>query len=337
MIQVGVIGYGYWGPIMVRNLVEVPEVKLSIVSDIDAARRELVERRYPGVRTTADYRDILNDPSIDAVAVITAAATHYDIAMAALQAGKHVWVEKPLTETGDQGARLVDEAAKQNRILFVDHTFIYTGAVRKMREIVESGRIGNPQYYDSMRTNLGLYRPDVNVLWDLAVHDLAIMDYVLGQHPSAVSATAIGHVPGMPEDVGYMTCFYQSDLIAHINVSWITPTKVRQTFVGGDKQMILYDDNEPQEKIRVYDRGVRLADGEGEKKRVAGYRNADIWTPALDGAEALKVAETAFARAIQTGQKPITDGEFGLRVVRIMEAAIASAAKRGAYVEIARG
>lgn len=336
MIQVGVIGYGYWGPIMVRNLVEVADVKLAVVSDVDAGRRELVERRYPGVRTTADYNDILKDPSIDAVAIITPAATHYDIAMAALAHDKHIWVEKPLTESGDPGARLVDEAAKRNKILFCDHTFIYTGAVKKMREIVESGRLGKLHYYDSMRTNLGLYRPDVNVLWDLAVHDLSIMDYVLGQHPAGVSATGFGHVPGMPEDMGFMSCFYNSELAAHVNVSWITPTKVRQTFIGGELQTILYDDNEPQEKVKVYDRGVKTADTEGGKKRVVGYKNADIWTPALDGSEALKVAVTAFAKSIQTGVKPVTDGEFGLRIVRIMEAAIQSVAKRGAYVEIAR-
>ncbi len=336
MIPVGVIGYGYWGPIMVRNLVEVADVKLAVVSDVDAGRRELVERRYPGTRTTADYKDILNDPSIDAVAIITPAATHYDIAMAALQAGKHVWVEKPLTERGDLGARVVETAEKHGRILFCDHTFIYTGAVKKMREIVESGRLGTLHYYDSMRTNLGLYRPDVNVLWDLAVHDLAIMDFVLGQHPIGVSATGVGHVPGMPEDMGFMTCFYASELVAHINVSWITPTKVRQTFIGGAAQMMLYDDNEPQEKVKVYDRSVKVADAEGGKKRVAGYKNADTWTPALDGSEALKVAVQAFAKAIQTGQKPPTDGEFGLRIVRIMEAAIESVSKRGAYVEIAR-
>lgn len=336
MVQLGVIGYGYWGPIMVRALVEVPDVKLTVVSDVDAGKRELVERRYPGVRTTADYTDILNDPTIDAVAVITPAATHYDIAMAALQAGKHVWVEKPLTESGDLGAKLVEEAAKREKILFCDHTFIYTGAVRKMREIVESGRLGKLHFYDSMRSNLGLYRPDVNVLWDLAVHDLSIMDYVLGQHPIAVSATGVGHVPGLPEDMGFMTCFYNSDLVAHVNVSWVTPTKVRQTFIGGEAQTILYDDNEPEEKVKVYDRGVKTADVDGGKKKVTGYKKGDVWTPALDGAEALKVAVGSFAKSIQTGQKPVTDGEFGLRIVRVMEAAIQSMSKRGAYTEIAR-
>jgi predicted dehydrogenase len=334
MINVGVIGYGYWGPHVVRSLLDVADVKLSIVSTMDADRRELVERRHPGVSTTENYRDILSNPSIDAVAVITEPVAHYELALAALRAGKHVWIEKPMTLSSDTASRLVDEASKRNLTLFVDYTFIYTGAVRKMRDIVASGRIGNPQYYDSMRTNLGLHRPDVNVLWDLAVHDLSITDFVLRQYPIAVSATAIAHVKGMPENVGFMTCFYASGLIAHINVSWITPIKVRRTLIGGDKQMILYDDNEPVEKVKVYDRGVKLTAGNGQANRLVGYRNADTWTPALDGEEALRAAVTEFAKSIRTECRPITDGEFGIRVSRVIEAAISSTKNRGACVEI---
>jgi predicted dehydrogenase len=332
---IGVIGYGYWGPNLVRNFSEIPGSRVVAVSDLRADRLAPIVARYPSVKLTTDYHDLLNDPDIDAVVVATPVSTHFPLALEALNAGKHVLVEKPLAPTTEQAERLIATAAARGLILAVDHTFVYTGAVRKIKELVDSGRLGRLYYYDSVRVNLGLVQPDVNVLWDLAVHDLSIMDYVLGQQPHAVAATGAAHIPGKPVNTAYLTCFFADNVLAHFHVNWLAPVKIRRTLIGGDRQMIVYDDLEPSEKIKVYDKGITVTNGEnGSYDLLVGYRAGDMWAPQLSMAEALRVEAQHFVESIQQGTRPITDGEAGLRVVRILEAATRSLEQGGRPVEL---
>jgi predicted dehydrogenase len=335
MIGIGVIGYGYWGPNLVRNIAEAPGARVVAVSDLQEARLALVRNRYPTIRATLDYRDLLTDPAIDAMVIATPVSTHFDLAMRALQAGKHVLVEKPFTATVEQGQRLLDEAGRRSLTLMVDHTFVYTGAVRKIKDLVETGVLGPIYYYDSVRVNLGLFQHDVNVLWDLAVHDLSIMDYVLDEWPCAVAATGVAHV-GRMEDIAYLTCFFERDVIAHIHVNWLAPVKVRRTLVGGARQMIVYDDLEPSEKVKVYDKGITVQDGpEGVYQLLVDYRAGDMWAPRLPTTEALHTEIAHFLDCVEHASQPLTDGLAGLRVVRILEAATRSLSQRGQPVELA--
>jgi predicted dehydrogenase len=333
MVRVGVIGYGYWGPNLVRNFAEGSDTQVVAVADMKSDRLQLAARRYPGIETVSDYRDLLNNPRIDAVAISTPVSTHFPLAMEALQAGKHVLVEKPMTADSDQALRLIDEAARRNLVLMVDHTFVYTGAVRKMRELINTGSLGEIYYYDSTRVNLGLFQHDVNVIWDLAVHDLSIMEYILPEEPVEVSATGIGHVNGAGEDTAYVSVFYSGSIIAHLNVNWLSPVKIRRTLIGGTKSMIVYDDIESSEKIKVYDKGVVVKNGpESLYKLMVSYRSGDIYTPRIDVTEALSIEVQHFADCIQTGATPITDGHAGLRVVNVLEAATRSVRERGRSV-----
>jgi predicted dehydrogenase len=337
VINIGIIGYGYWGPNLVRNFAETPGASVAAVSDLDAAKLALVQRRFPAVKTTTDFRELINDPSIDAIAIATPVNTHFDLALAALRAGKHVWLEKPMTETSEQARKLIDEAQKRKLILLVDHTFIYTGAVIKMGELIKSGDLGRVYYYDSIRVNLGLFQRDVSVISDLAVHDFAILDYLLGEHPVAVSANGVNHFPGTPENLANVTLFYDSGTIAHTSVSWLAPVKVRQIHIGGSKKMITYDDLEPSEKVKVYDKGVSFTDDpEKIQEMRVGYRTGDMWAPKLKGTEALLVEGTHFVDCIEQGKTPITDGRLGLRVVELVEAATSSMRGRGETVHIQR-
>ena len=335
MINIGIVGYGYWGPNLVRNFSETPGATVGAVSDLDPAKLALVNRRYPGVKTTTEFRDLLVDPNIDAIAIATPVHTHFELALAALRAGKHVWLEKPMTETSRQARQLVDEAQRHNLVLLVDHTFIYTGAVAKMADIIQSGELGNVLYYDSVRVNLGLFQRDVSVISDLAVHDFAILDHLLGEHPVTVSASGTRHFPGTPENLAYVTLFYESGTIAHVNVSWLAPVKVRQILVGGSKKMITYDDLEPSEKIKVYDKGVSFTDDplKIHEMRV-GYRTGDMWAPKLAVTEALSVEGRHFIDCIENGKTPVTDGWLGLRVVEIIEAANRSMCNRGETIHL---
>ncbi|MDQ0559933.1 putative dehydrogenase [Rhizobium mesoamericanum] len=338
MIGVAVVGYGYWGPNLVRNLAETPGAKLVWVCDLKKDRLAGVQLRYPTVQITDDFDEVLRDPSVDAVAIATPVSAHYVLGMKALMAGKHVFVEKPMASTSEEARRMVDEAARRRLILAVDHTFIHTGAVRKMREIIENG-LGDIYYYDSVRVNLGLFQHDVSVIWDLAVHDLSIMDYVLPEKPVAVSATGMGHVAGEPENIAYLTLFFESKLIAHIHVNWLAPVKVRRTLIGGSSKMIVYDDLEPSEKIKVYDKGITLngnpqTDGEKVYDMRVGYRTGDMYAPQLDMTEALGRELKQFVDCIATNSQPIADGHAGLRVVRILEAATQSLAQRGRVIEL---
>jgi predicted dehydrogenase len=298
-------------------------------------RLALADRRCPGVQLTTDYRELLANPEVDAVAISTPVSTHYPLAMEALQAGKHVMVEKPLTTNSEDAARLIEEAERRNLTLMVDHTFVYTGAVRKVKELISEGRLGEVYYYDSMRVNLGLFQPDVDVIWDLAVHDLAIMDFVLPSRPSAIAATGTSHVEGGRENIAYLTAFFPGSMIAHIDVNWLSPVKVRRTLIGGSKQMIVYDDMETSEKIKVYDKGITVKNGvDSVYKLLVNYRAGDMYSPALDVSEALRVEAQHFAECIETGKKPVTDGECGLRIVQMLEAATRSMKERGRLVEL---
>jgi predicted dehydrogenase len=300
MINLGVIGYGYWGPNLVRNFADQPSARIAMVADRRAERLALVERRYPGVRTTTDAAALIADPGVDAVIIATPVDRHFDLAMAALTAGKHVLVEKPIASSSEQAARLIDEAARRRLVLMVDHTFVYTGAVQKMRDLTAGGELGDIYYYDSVRINLGLFQHDVNVLWDLAVHDLSIMDFVLRQQPVAVSATGLAHVPGRPENIAYMTIFFDGPLIAHLHVNGISV------------------DPSPE---NVY-------------QMLVGYRSGDMWAPNLAPVEALSVEAAHFLECLAGGVRPRTDGESGLRVVRLLEAASESMSGQGRLVSI---
>ena len=333
MINIGIIGYGYWGPNLVRNFAETPGARVSWVSDLDSAKLELVQRRFPAVGVSTNYRELLEDPNTDAIAIATPVHTHYEIALEALRAGKHVWLEKPMTETSVQARRLVEEAERQKRVLLVDHTFLYTGSVMKMSELIHSGEVGRIYYYDSTRVNLGLFQRDVSVISDLAVHDFSILDYLLAEHPVAVSASGTNHFPETPENLAYVTLFYDSGTIAHANVSWLAPVKVRQILLGGSKKMIIYDDLDPSEKIKVYDKGVDFTDDPKkiEQMRV-GYRTGDMWAPQLEVTEALRVECAHFVDCINNHKVPRSDGKLGLRVVEIIEAANRSMRNKGETV-----
>jgi predicted dehydrogenase len=343
VIRLGVVGYGYWGPNIVRNFSDVPGCQLVAVSDMRPDRLAAVRSRYPAIRTFADANELVADRRVDAVVIVTPVSTHFDLAMQALRAGKHVLVEKPLASTSEQAMRLVEEAARRRLVLSVDHTFCYTGAVRKIRELVQTGSLGDLYYYDSVRVNLGLFQHDVNVIWDLAVHDLAIMDHVLPWQPRAVSATGMSHLDGEPENIAFMTLFFENRLIAHLHVNWLAPVKVRRTLIGGSRKMIVYDDLEPSEKIKVYDKGVTVngngngngnAGGSQRYRMLIDYRSGDMCAPQLDITEALNTEAKHFIKCVELSEPTMTDGQAGLRVVRVLEAAAESIAARGRIVEL---
>lgn len=339
MIGVGVVGYGYWGPNLVRNLADLPNADLRWVCDLQTERLARLRSRYPAVQITEDFAHLLADPKVDAIAIATPVSTHFALAMRALRAGKSVFVEKPITATAEQAERLIEEADRRGLVVAVDHTFIHTGAVKKLRELINKD-LGEVYYYDSVRVNLGLFQHDVSVMWDLAVHDLAIMDYVLGARPRAVSATGMSHVAGAPENMAYLNLHFDCKLMAHVHVNWLAPVKIRRTLIGGSNKMVVYDDLEPSEKIKVYDRGITLdpmAPKAGERKNQMriGYRAGDMFAPQLDITEALGSELAEFVSCVEKNTKPTADGEAGLRVVRILEAAGHSMAKGGAPVELA--
>jgi predicted dehydrogenase len=331
MIGVGVIGYGYWGPNLVRNFSEVTGSRVEAVCDFASERLAVAASSYPGVRTMTNPHELICDPKVDAVVIATPVGSHFELAWQALQAGKHVLVEKPMCTESEQAMRLVEEADRQGVVLMVDHTFVYSAAVRKIRDLVTDGHLGQLYYYDSVRVNLGLFQHDVNVLWDLAVHDLSIMDYVIGQRPQAVAATGTAHLSGQPEDVAYLTCFFDHDIIAHFHVNWLAPVKIRRTLIGGDQRMIVYDDLEPSEKIKVYDKGITVdeSEPEGAHNLLVGYRSGDMWSPQVETTEALRTEVLHFLDCIEGSSRPLTCGRAGLEVVSILEAATSSMRQRG--------
>jgi predicted dehydrogenase len=339
MITVGVIGCGYWGPNLIRNLVENEAATLRWLCDTDERRLAEFGRRHPAARTTPDYRRLLADPELDAVVIATPVGTHYPFAREALAANKHVLVEKPFTTRAREAEELMREAAARGLVLMVDHTFVYTGAVRKIKEIVESGEIGDLLYFDSVRVNLGLFQRDINVVWDLAPHDLSIMDYIVGREPVALSATGSCHIEPGVENIAYVMLRFADSFIANFHFNWLSPVKIRRTLIAGSRKMIVYDDIEPTEKVRVYDKGVDTArrdgsDREEDYRTLISYRTGDVWAPKLDPTEALRYVCQNFLDAVAKGARPLTDAAAGLRVVRLLEAAQESIKEGGRIVEL---
>jgi len=334
MIHVAVIGYGYWGPNLVRNFQETDGARMAICCDMNMQRLAHVESKYPRVEMTTSYDDVLNNATIEAVAIATPVATHYEFVRKALEHGKHVLVEKPLAASVAEAESLIEIAAKRKLTLMVDHTFIYTGAVRKMKEIIGTGNLGHLYYFDSVRINLGLIQRDVNVLWDLAPHDIAILDHLVEEKPVSVCANGACHTGNGIENIAYLTVYFDSGLIAHFHNNWLAPVKIRTVLVGGSKRMILYDDMEPSEKIKVYDRGVEVNNTEVVHNALISYRLGDMWAPKLDQTEALSLVTSEFINCIQSKRRPITDGVSGLSVVKILEAAEMSIKRHGREVKL---
>lgn len=327
----GVIGYGYWGPNVVRNLTNIEGSRVVAIAELSAKARHHAQKAHPGIQVTSDTAELITSPDIDAIAVITPVWTHYELAKAALENGKHVFVEKPFTSTAAQGEKLIELARKKNLKIMVDHTFLFTGAVRKICQLLAEGTLGKLYYYDSTRVNLGLFQHDINVLWDLAPHDLSIMDYLIQADPEAVVATGQSHLNGH-EDVAYMTLYFPDQVIAHINVNWLSPVKVRTTLIGGETRMVVWNDLEADEKLKIYDKGVNITNQEGVYDLLVSYRSGDMYAPQLPQVEALREELSYFIDCISSGTDPHNDGCAGLRVVKMLEAASESMKKRGELV-----
>jgi len=334
-VKVAVAGYGYWGPNLVRNFANTEDCQLVAVSDLELSRLASCARLHPGTTTTTRFRDLIESTDVDAVAIATPVHSHFELAMAALRAGKHVLVEKPLAQTSDQVRRLIDEAQRRSLTLMVDHTFVYTPAVQKIRQLIRADELGEILYYNGNRASLGLFQQDINVIWDLAVHDISIIQYILKEAPIAVSATGATHVRGTPENMAHVTLFFENSCVAHINVNWLSPIKVRQTFIGGSRKMIVYDDLQPTEKIKVYDKGISVDQSPHAAHQLRiGYRAGDMWAPHLGASEALSIEAQHFVECVRSGTSPLTNGTTGLQVVQILEAASRSIAAQGNPVRL---
>jgi predicted dehydrogenase len=332
-VKVGVIGYGYWGPNVVRNLQSIPGAEVAAVCDKSCTSRRRVHKNCPGIYVTADAEELVTSPELDAVAIVTPVWTHFELAKSALGNGKHVFIEKPLTSNAAQAEQLINLAVQKNLKIMVDHTFLFTGAVKKIKQLLKEGSLGKLYYYDSTRVNLGLFQHDVNVIWDLAPHDLSIMDYLIEQKPEALVATGQPHLNGF-EDIAFITLYFPESVIAHINVNWLSPVKVRTTLIGGEKKMLVWNDLEADEKIKVYDKGVDVTGSEGLYDLLVSYRSGDMWAPQIEQVEALRQELSYFVDCIANDRVPWNDGAAGLRVVRLLEAANKSIRKRGALVHL---
>jgi len=333
VVKFGVVGYGYWGPNVVRNLDQFDGSEVVAVCDKSPAARKRIHKTYPHIGVLSETADLLSSTEIDAVAIVTPVWTHYELTKAALENGKHVFVEKPFTSDSAQAEELIELAERKNLKIMVDHTFLFTGAVKKIGQLLDEGALGKIYYYDSTRVNLGLFQHDVNVIWDLAPHDLSIIDHLIKEIPEAVSATGQTHLNGH-EDVAFITVYFPNKIIAHINVNWLSPVKVRTTLIGCEKKMLVWNDLEADEKIKVYDKGVHISSREGLYNLLVNYRSGDMWSPQVEQIEALKQELAYFVDCIAKDQKPFNDGAAGLRVVKLLEAANQSVKQRGAFVRL---
>jgi predicted dehydrogenase len=333
-INIGIIGYGYWGPNLVRNFFAAADCNVKAVADGRPDRLALLAKVFPSVKGVNDADDIIRDTTIDAVVIATSVFSHFGLAKKALANGKHVLIEKPMTSSAGEAAELIELAAKKGLTLMVDHTFLYTGAVQKMKELIESKIIGTPCYFDSSRINLGLFQPDVNVLWDLAPHDISILIYLIKKEPFSVNATGVSHTRNNIENIAYMTVNYDAEFIAHFNCSWTSPVKVRQTLIGGDKKMIVYNDLEPSEKIRIYDTGYNHKTEEDKTKIMVDYRTGDVYIPKLSGQEALAGVANDFIQSILSKMEPLANACLGMKVVQMLEASQESIKNNGREVKI---
>ena len=330
-IKFGVVGYGYWGPNIVRNLQGIENVEIAAVCDKSSTARRRVHKNHPQIYVMTDASEVMTSPEIDAVAIVTPVWTHFELAKQALENGKHIFVEKPFTSNVRQAEELINLAQRKNLKIMVDHTFVFTGAVRKIKQLLHEGLLGKLYYYDSTRVNLGLFQHDINVVWDLAPHDLSILDYVLEQSPEALVATGQKHLNGL-EDIAFITLYFPDSVIAHVNVNWLSPVKVRTTLIGGEKKMLVWNDLEADEKIKVYDKGVKRTNGDGVYDLRVSYRAGDMWAPRVDQLEALKLETQYFVDCILNNQTPFNDARAGLRVVRILEAVDRSLSNKGGIV-----
>jgi predicted dehydrogenase len=332
-MKIGVIGLGYWGPNIVRNLISHKNVAKVVCCDSNPKRLESIRLRYPSVETVTDHKAILKDPSVVAVAVVTPVSTHYKLAKEVLEAGKHVLIEKPMTDSVRTSEELISIADRKKLVLMVDHTFVYTGAVRKIKELIDKGEIGDILYFDSVRVNLGLFQHDINVIWDLAPHDISIMDYVIGKNAEYVSAIGAKHYNDI-EDMAYLTVGFHNNVIAHFHVNWLSPVKVRRILIGGTKKMLVFDDMDPSEKVKVYDKGIDINEEESVYQTLVQYRTGDMYAPQIGQTEALGLMCGEFLSSILEGKKPLTDGCAGLKVVRILEASQKSLLDHNALIKL---
>ena len=336
MINIGVVGYGYWGPNVARNFNETSGARVAAISDADEGSLSRARLHYPGIRLARDCADLVHANDLDVIAIVTPVSSHFEIAKAALSNGKHIFIEKPFTASVAQAEELIELAERKRLKIMVDHTFLFTGAVRKIKELIDDGVLGELYYFDSIRVNLGLFQRDVNVVWDLAPHDLSIMDHLIDKDPTAVMATGVAHFNNALEDVAYITVYFPDNVIAHLNVNWLSPVKIRTTLIGGQKKMLVWNDLVSDEKIRVYDKGVEGMEGNRELSyglRVS-YRSGDMWAPRVNQVEALKGEAAYFIDCINNDLTPTNDGMAGLRVVRMLEAIIKSLKQGGALVRL---
>ena len=333
MIHIGIIGYGYWGPNLVRNFNIIEGADVVSVCDLNPDALKKAGKTYPNIEVISDADKILGASDIDAIAIATPVFTHYELARKALENGKHVFVEKPFVSSVAQAEKLIELADKKNLTIMVDHTFLFTGAVRKIKELISDGVLGNLYYFDSTRVNLGLFQHDINVIWDLAPHDFSIMDYVVEEKPTAVAATGSAHFNGL-ENIAYVTVYFSNNMIGHFNVNWMSPVKVRNTLIGGDKKMLLWNDLESDEKIKIYDKGVDVKTQENIYDLLVSYRSGDVWVPKINQTEALKIEADYFVDCITNNKTPFNDGLAGLRVVKILEATNKSLKRRGETIHL---
>ena len=321
-LKIAVIGYGYWGPNLVRNFWKNPTCEVTDVVDFEQSRLDIVKRDYPSIKTSKDFQKILNDNSIDCIAIATPVKTHFELVKKSLQAKKHVLVEKPLTNSFNSSKKLIELAKKVNRVLIVDNTYLYTPAIQKISKIINSNSIGEIQYLDSTRINLGKFQPDVNVLWDLATHDISICLYLLQESPKFIQAVGKSHTKSGLADIAYLTLHFNSNKIAHFTSSWISPVKIRNTLIGGSKKMIVFNDLETTEKIKIYDSSYKNKfDPEHTKKFLTDYRIGDIFIPKIPQIEGLKNMAEDFISSIQNNKEPISNFNLGLEIVKILESA----------------
>ncbi len=333
ILNIGVIGYGYWGPNIVRNFNSTEGARVVAICDKDPQVLKKVTKANPGVLAVTSVDDIVKSKDIDVVAIVTSVSSHYQLALKALENGKHIFVEKPFTTSVADAISLIEAAEKRNLKIMVDHTFLFTGAVRKIKELITSKILGNIFYYDSTRINLGLFQHDINVVWDLAPHDFAIMNYLISERPSYISAFGKSHVNHL-EDVAYINLHFNSNIIAHFSVNWISPVKIRNVFIGGEKKMLVWDDINENEKIKVYDKGVEVDSKEGMYDVLLHYRTGDVLAPHITQTEALKLECEHFIGCIQNNTKPLSDGMAGLEVVKMLEACNKSIHNNGKMIRV---
>ena len=334
MIKIGIVGYGYWGPNLVRNFSNQKNGTVTVIAESRIDRHIHIANLYPSISIVNHALDLIQDVNVDAVVIATPVFSHYQLAKAALNAGKHVLLEKPMTASVDESKELIDLAKSKNLVLMVDHTFLYTGAVQKMKSLIDDNQLGKLQYFDSTRINLGLFQPDVNVLWDLAPHDISILNFLVSKKPYSVNATGVSHTKNGIENVAYLTVNYEDDFIAHFNCSWTSPVKVRSTLIGGDKKMLVYNDLEPSEKIRIYDTGYNHTSDEEKNQIMVDYRTGDVFIPKLSNQEALFGVALDFIESILHSKEPLANAELGLEVVKVLEASQKSIKNKGIEIII---